>query len=107
MNVTTENKALAELYTNGTTAERKYRCLPASTIKGYIKAVDIMKQAGRVEDLLRYNGLRYERLNGSSGTESVRCDKKYRLLFKSGSDGESVIITEVDLLDITNHYEHL
>ena len=51
MNITSEDEALIELYTNGKTSDKRYRSLPPQVIKGFKKAVDYMKAARRIEDL--------------------------------------------------------
>lgn len=105
MHVITDNDALMELYTAGKSDDKRYKRLPESTISGFVKAVNIMMNAKRIEDLFHYKGLNYERLKGSlKDFESVRCDKKYRLLFKSSALDNSVIVTEVELFEITDHY---
>ena len=50
-----------------------------------------------------YKGLNYERLTNSP-YESVRCDGKYRLLFISRPEEGEIIITNIELIEITNHY---
>ena len=60
MNITTGDEALLELFENGRTSSRKYRKLPIAAIKGYVKAVNKMRAATRIEDIMRDNGLRYE-----------------------------------------------
>lgn len=106
MNITSEDEALLELYTNGNTLDKRYNRLPIRVIKGYKKAVDYMKAARRIEDLYRIKGLHYEALRGDrKGQESVRCDDTWRLIFRSSPIDGSVIITEVELLEISHHYD--
>ena len=108
MHVDTENEALLELYQTGKSEDKRYKKLPKLTISGFIKAVNIIKNVNRIEDLFQHKGLNYERLKGElKDFESVRCDKKYRLMFKSSSLDNSVIITEVELFEITDHYGSL
>lgn len=64
MNITSEDEALIELYTNGKTSDKRYRSLPPQVIKGFKKAVDYMKAAQRIEDLFPLKGLNYEALKG-------------------------------------------
>lgn len=108
MHVTTDNEALMELFTTGKSGDKRYRKLPKSTISGFVKAVNIIQKARRIEDLFQHKGLNYERLKGDlKDFESVRCDKKYRLMFKSSTLDNSIIITEVELFEITDHYGSL
>lgn len=105
MNITTEDNALWELYTEGRTSSKQYKRLPKEAIKGFIKAVSYMREAKRIEDLFRIKGLHYEKLIGNrKGQESVRCNDTWRLIFKSSSLDDS-IITEIQLIEITHHYE--
>lgn len=106
MNITSEDEALIELYTNGKTSDKRYRSLPPQVIKGFKKAVDYMKAARRIEDLFPLKGLNYEALKGKRrGQESVRCNGAWRLIFRSSLIDESVIITNIELLEISHHYD--
>ena len=106
MNITSEDEALLGLYENGKTSSKRYRRLPVQVIKGYKKAVDYMKAARRIEDLFRLKGLNYEALHGDrKGQESVRCNGAWRLIFKSSPLDGSIVITEIELLEISHHYD--
>lgn len=103
MNITTDNKALKELLETGKTTDKVLRKLPKGVVEGFIKAVGIMKRVERIEGLYLYRGLNYEKLT-NIGIESVRCNGKYRLIFKSSPDEGKIIITNIELFEITNHY---
>ena len=106
MNITTEDETLLELFENGRTSSRKYRKLPIATIKGYVKAVNTMRAATSIADLLRDDGLRHERLQGDrKDPESVRCNDVWRLIFQSSPADGSIIITEIVLIEISHHYD--
>ncbi len=106
MNITSEDEALLEIYVNGKTSDKKYKKLPPQVIKGFIKAVNYMKAARRIEDLFRVKGLNYEALVGDrKGQESVRCNGAWRLIFQSSPKDGSVIITEIELFEISHHYD--
>ncbi len=106
MNITSDDEALFELYEKGKTSDKRYRRLPIQVIKGYKKAVDYMKAARRIEDLYRLKGLNYEALHGDrKGQESVRCNDTWRLIFKSSPADGCIIITEIELLEISHHYD--
>ena len=51
MNVTTDDEALIELYLRGKTSDKRYKKMPVQAVKGFKKAVDIMKAVDRIEDL--------------------------------------------------------
>lgn len=105
MRITTDNKALRDLLESGKTDDKNLRKLPKSTISGFLKAIQIISISAKIEDLFRYKGLNYEALEGNlKGFESVRCDRKYRLIFKSFPDEGKIVITNVELINITNHY---
>lgn len=105
MNVFTEDDALKELLETGVTGDKRYRKLKESVISGFLKTVAIMRNANRIEDLFVYNSLHYEKLSGNmKGYESVRCNKRWRLIFKSSPKDGSIIITEICLIEISDHY---
>lgn len=103
MNITTDNEALVDLIQHGKTKDKRYRDLPKGVVKGFLKAYDILKREERVEGLFKYKSLNYERLTNTN-KESVRCNDKYRLMFHSSAKENSIILTEIELLEITNHY---
>ena len=83
------------MLTLGKSQKRKYKSLPFSAINGLLKAYNVMLRVDRVE-LFRYKGLNYKRLKGNlKQFESVRCDYKYRLLFKSCLLYENIEITDI------------
>lgn len=105
MNIYTEDESLVELLEEGCTNNKKYKKLPQDAIKGYIKAYNHLKAARRIEDLFKIGSLHYERLKGDmKGYESVRCTSRWRLIFKSSALGDSLVITEIELIEISNHY---
>ena len=106
MNITTENEALVDLIQYGRTKDRRYRSLPQSVIKGFLKAFRILKREERIEGLYKYTGLNYEKLTNKN-IESVRCNDQYRLMFRSSAQENSIILTEIELIEITNHYDQI
>lgn len=65
-----------------------------------------MKAARRIEDLFPMKGLNYEALKGKrKGQESVRCNDAWRLIFRSSPIDGSIIITNIELLEISHHYD--
>lgn len=117
MEIITDNEGLKELIEIGCSKRKELRNLPKSAVKGFFKAYGIFRAETRIEDLFRYKGLHYEKLIGSlSGLESVRCDSRYRLIFKSSikeamdedTETEVVItITSIELITISDHYGDL
>lgn len=106
MNIHIEDDALTEILKYGKTNDKKYRKLPKEAIKGFIKAVNKLRAASRIEDLYRINSLNYEALHGNlEGLESVRCTLTWRLVFRSYHKEDSIVITEISLIEISHHYD--
>lgn len=108
MNIETDNSEIAILLSEGKLTGKKLKKIPKSAIKGFVKAVSIIRMANRIEDLYRYCGLDYKRLEGDLNEyESVRCDRRYRLIFKSYADENETIVTNINIIKISDHYGDL
>lgn len=103
MKITTDNKALRELIETGKTTDKTLRKLPKGVVNGALKALSIIRRVKSIEGLYPYKGLNYEKLTNMD-IESVRCNGKYRLTFRSYPDKGEIIITNIELFEITNHY---
>ena len=74
MNVKFNDKALEELYVSGSTKDHKYKKLSQEVIKQFIKAVNYLKAARRIEDLYTIKSLHYEKKKGDlKGIEAEHC----------------------------------
>ena len=105
MNIEFENIALEELYTNGTTQDNKYKKLPTDIVKRYIKVVNYLKAARRIEDLFLIKSLHYEKKKGDlNGVDVVWINTQYRLHFYSSPDETGIIVNAL-LFEISKHYE--
>ena len=105
MEIKFDKEYLRELYEVGKVTDKKYRFQP-QTITKYQKTVGILKSVSRVEDLFRYNGLRYEALHGDKdGLESVRVNDQYRIEFKTTKVVSETVVTICDILELSNHYK--
>ena len=105
MNIEFENAALEELYTNGATQNHEYKRLSKDIIKRYIKVVNYLKAAQRLEDLFLIKSLHYEKKKGDlKGVDAVWINDQYRLFFHS-SPNESGIVVNALLFEISKHYE--
>ena len=103
MNIDFENTALEELYTTGATQDHQYKRL--QPIKQYVKLVNYIKAATRLEDLYRIKSLHYEKKKGDlNGVDAVWINDQYRLLFKSSPDETGIIVNAL-LFEISKHYE--
>ena len=93
MNIIFEDKALEELYTDGSTKSHQYYKLSKDVIKQYIKVVNFLKAARRVEDLFYIKSLHYEKKKGDlNGVDAVWINKQYRLLFNSSANEEGIVV---------------
>ena len=105
MNVDFEIAALEELYITGSTQEKVYARLPEDIVKRYVKVVNYLKAARRIEELFQIKSLHYEKKTGNlKGVDAVWINDQYRLLFYSSPDEDGIVVN-VLLSDISKHYE--
>ena len=100
-----ENSALEELYTVGATQDRQYKRLPKDIIRRFVKVVNYLKAARRLEDLFFIKSLHYEKKKGDlNGVDAVWINDQYRLLFHSSPDETGIIVNAL-IFEISKHYE--
>ena len=100
-----EDNALKELYLTEFTKDKNYKRLPKDIIKRFVKVVNYLRGARRVEDLFLIKSLHYEKKVGNlHGIEAIWVNGQYRLLFRS-SPNEQGIHTNILLAKISKHYE--
>ena len=104
-----EEECLRELYEEGKTKHKKYKNLPKDIVQRFVKTIQKLKIADRIEDLFLYNSLNYEKLKGDKkGIESVRVNNKYRIEFISSieetDETPPTIITICSIIELNNHY---
>ena len=105
MNIEFDNSALEELYTKGTTQDRQYKRLPKDIVKRYVKVVNYLKAARRLEDLFLIKSLHYEKKKGDlKGVDAVWINDQYRMLFHSSPDEQGIIVNAL-IFEISKHYE--
>lgn len=105
MNIKFEEKALEELFRLGKTKDKHYNRLPKDIIQRYVKTVNYLRAASRIEDLYLIKSLHYERKKGAmKDKEAVWINDQYRLLFTSSPDEYGVVINTL-LIAISKHYE--
>ena len=105
MKIEFEDKALEELYTNGSTNSGRYRKLPKDVVKQYVKVVNYIKAVRRLEDLFYIKSLHYEKKKGDlRGVDAVWINKQYRLFFYSSPNEEGIVVNAL-LFEISKHYE--
>ena len=79
--------------------------MPKDIIKRYVKVVNYLKAAPRIESLYWVKSLHYEKKKGNlKGVEAVWINDQYRLLFSSSAD-ECGIVVNALLFEISKHYE--
>lgn len=105
MQIEFDKEYLRELYQTGKTSDKKHRFQP-QVIKGYKKAIDVLKMSKRIEDLFPFKGLNFEVLQGDKiGLCSVRANGQYRVEFKVSTIGDEQIITICLIMELSNHYK--
>lgn len=105
MNIEFQNKGLEDLYFFGSTEEKTYNKLSKDIIKRYIKVVNYLKAANRIEDIYPIKSLHYEKEKGNlKGIDAVWINDQYRLLFESSANEQKIIVNAL-LLEISKHYE--
>ena len=105
MNIEFENTALEELYMSGTTQDHQYKRLSKDIVKRYVKVVNYLKAARRLEDLFFIKSLHYEKKKGNlKGVDAVWINDQYRLFFRSSPDNCGIIVNAL-IFEISKHYE--
>ena len=105
MNIEFENSALEDLYLNESTNDKKYKRLSKNIVKRYVKVVNYMRGAHRIEELFLIKSLHYEKKEGNlKSLEAVWINDQYRLLFRSLPDEQGIIVN-ILLKEISKHYE--
>ncbi|MDE7154420.1 MAG: type II toxin-antitoxin system RelE/ParE family toxin [Muribaculaceae bacterium] len=105
MEITFEKEYLSDLYYKGKCSDKKHFFQP-QIIKRYIRVIDILQAAERVEDLFPFHSLNYEVLKGDkNGRESVRVNDQYRVEFKTERVVNDTVITVCNILELSNHYK--
>ena len=104
MEIIFEKEYLRELFYDGKTSDKKHRFQP-QVISRYIRVLNILDSVDKVEDLLRFHSLNYEKLTGDkAGLESVRVNHQYRIEFKSSIKDSEKTITICNIIELSNHY---
>ena len=103
MEIEFRHKELEDLY-EGRPVKSKAFNSNANLIKGYIKAINMIRAASDLNMLKKIKGLNLEKLtNDPNNFSSVRIDGKYRLIVDLVEDGDGEVRV-VGIEEITNHY---
>jgi proteic killer suppression protein len=104
MEIEFRDKLLADLYEGKVVSDRRFKS-NQQLVNQYIKTVNKLHNALRIEDLYQLHSLNYEKLVGSrEGQSSVRINDKYRLVFEEVQDSNSKQVVLLALEEISNHY---
>lgn len=105
MEITFDKSYLSDLYHKGQCKDKRHRFQP-QVIRKYIRVIDTMRAASRIEDLFNFHGLNYEMLQGDKrGIESVRVNDQYRIEFKSSQVVNETVVTICNIMELSNHYK--
>lgn len=105
MNILFEDVSLEELYTNGITSNSRYRKLSKDVINQFVKVVNYIRSARRLEDLFCIKSLHYKKKKGDlKGVDVVWINKQYRLLFHTTPNEDGIIVNAL-LFKVSKHYE--
>lgn len=106
MEIDFKDERLKRLYQGEKITDKSYR-FPPQLISQFLKTIQKLIAAERIEQLFQFHSLNYEKLKGSlKGKSSVRINKQYRLIFEevlNDSDPPKVILLLID--EISKHYE--
>ncbi len=98
MDIEFEDDYLADLY-EGKQVRGKPK-FQKELIKQFIKTINKLQSSNRIEDLMMFKSLKFEKLV-SSDLYSVRVNIQYRLEFKIFEDE----IIQLSIVKLSNHYE--
>lgn len=105
MEVNFEQEYLYDLYTKGTTTDKKHRFQPGIARK-YVKVVKLMIEQDDVNGLMKYGSPHYEHLHGDKeGVSSVRVNDQYRIEFSEVVEEDKTIATICNITELSNHYK--
>ena len=102
MTVIFRNKHLEELYATG--RSKKYRTVPADVVKKLPLAVRILQQLVIIQDIWRYPGYSFEKLEGSN-QYSMRLGITWRLIMGIDWTNEKKDVGIIGLEDLSHHYQ--
>lgn len=98
MEIEFESDELASIYLEGK-VPKGYQ---PSIIKAFIKTVRQLENANKIEDLYKFQSLRFKALSGNKkGLFAARVNDQYLIEFKYKDSGNVIVIT---ILELSNHY---
>lgn len=106
MEIHFKTQLLADLYEGIKVKDKEFRSNP-SLIKQYVKTINKLRAANKIEQLFQINSLSYEKLRGNRlGFSSVRVNQQYRIIFqeiKTETEPFEIIVLEIE--ELSKHYE--
>ena len=103
MEIVFRNTLLSDLFENKKVESKEFKSNP-TVVKQYIKTVNKLRSATRIEQLFQMASLNYEKLSGNrKGQSSVRINDQYRLIFEEITKDDVVKILALE--EISKHYE--
>ncbi len=106
MEIEFKENYLQELYEEGKTKDKRFKSNP-QLIKQYIKTVNKLKSATKIEQLYQLSSLNYEKKQGDlKGKSAVYINQQFRLIFEEiidASPPHEIKILEIE--EISKHYE--
>lgn len=106
MEIVFTSEELADLYEGQKPKIKQWKSNP-TLVKQYIKTVEKLKAATKIEELSTFGSLHYKKLRDNpDGMSAVRINDQYRLHFKEiYSDEEPPKVVLLEIRKITNHYK--
>ena len=105
MEIEFNNIELADLYQGKKIKNKLYKSNP-TLVKQFVKTINYLIQAKKIEELLQLKGLNYEKLERDRvGQSSVRVNDQYRLIFIEKMDDSNppkVILLQIE--EITDYH---
>lgn len=99
MDIEFNNEELGDLYQGKKVKNKAFKSNPA-LVNQFIKTIKLVSQADKIEDLLQFKGLKYEKLvDDRIGYSAVRINEQYRLIFTEifdNSDPPKVILLSIE-----------
>lgn len=99
------NIELADLYQGKKVKSKMFKSNPA-LVKQFVKTIKYLIQAQKIEELLQFKGLQYEKLeHDRKGQSAVRINDQYRLIFiekMDESDPPKVVLLQIE--EITDYH---
>lgn len=102
MIVKIKNKHLKELFASG---KCRKLALAQQIVDKFFFVYHVIESAENIYDFRIYPSLQYKNLKGEKNKVSFRLNDAYRLIAEMNWTDEKMIVAEVTLTDINNHYE--